>query len=127
VDDTAADNTTEPAEQDLPIEPVIDRISDRFPDVDRSRIESLVEEDAAALENAPVKDFIPVLVEHQVMDTLREEADPVPIDEIALADRLTNEPAAEESVESTPEPDPYEVEAEGRASGFYGEAEETGR
>jgi hypothetical protein len=126
VDDTVADNTAD-AEQDLPIEPVIDRISDRFPDVDRSRIESLVEEDAAALENAPVKDFIPVLVEHQVMDTLREEAEPVPIDELALADRLTNEPATEEAVEETTEADPYEVEAEGRASGFYGEAEETGR
>ena len=76
-------------EERVAIDAVIDRIADRFPGIERERIASLVNAEAQELSDAPVQDFVPVLVEHQVMDALREEADPVPIDELALGDRLS--------------------------------------
>ena len=50
-----------------------DRLADRFPDVDRDRIDELVEQRHREFDGAPVRDFVPVLVEHDVKQELREE------------------------------------------------------
>ena len=42
---------------------VIVRLAGRFPDLDRSDIETVVAEEHAKLSDGPVRDFVPVLVE----------------------------------------------------------------
>jgi hypothetical protein len=48
-----------------------ERLSDRFPDVPREEIDRLVEEHREEYDGAPVRDFVPVLVEHDVKEDLR--------------------------------------------------------
>lgn len=62
---------------------VVERVAERYPTVDRDRVESVVDDEVHQLDDANVRDYIPVLVEHQVVERLRDEADPV-----SLADRL---------------------------------------
>lgn len=75
--------TPDPADraaQDSPLEAVVDRLADRFPTIERPHIADIVETEAANLEDgARVTDFIPVLVEHEVKEQLRTEADPLPV------------------------------------------------
>ena len=80
------DETTETTTPESPegssangsLEAVVDRLAERFPTLERPHIEEIVEAEAAQLEDgARVKDFIPVLVEHEVKDQLRNEADPL--------------------------------------------------
>ena len=42
---------------------VIERLAGRFPDLDRAAIETVVTEEHAKLNDGPVRDFVPVLVE----------------------------------------------------------------
>jgi hypothetical protein len=42
---------------------VVDRLAERFPAVPRSSIEEAVREEHNALDDGPVRDFVPVLVE----------------------------------------------------------------
>ncbi|TQJ30310.1 three-helix bundle dimerization domain-containing protein [Microbacterium sp. SLBN-146] len=69
--------TEEQAHERADLDSVVSRVSDRFPTVDRERVESVVDDEAAQLEDARVRDYIPVLVEHEAVDRLRQEADPV--------------------------------------------------
>lgn len=42
---------------------VIDRLGERFPDRPRSAIEEVVAEEPESLNDGPIRDFVPVLVE----------------------------------------------------------------
>lgn len=107
-----AEARDQPAE-DMSMNAVVDRIATRFPDIDGARIDALVSEAAHRLDGARVRDFIPVLVEHEVMDALRAEADPVPVAELGLESTLVDDPRPGDPTRS----DPYEVEGESGRSG----------
>jgi len=55
------------------LEHAAERLSDRFPEVPKEQIDQLVEEHYEQYENAPVRDFVPVLVEHEVRTELDAE------------------------------------------------------
>ncbi|WP_348786539.1 hypothetical protein [Leifsonia sp. NPDC080035] len=61
------------SEEDVAVEHAADRLADRFPEVDRDRIDELVEQRHHDFDGAPVRDFVPVLVEHDVKRELRED------------------------------------------------------
>ena len=61
------------SEEDVAVEHAADRLADRFPEVDRDRIDELVEQRHQEFDGAPVRDFVPVLVEHDVKRELRAE------------------------------------------------------
>lgn len=42
---------------------VIDRLTERFPDEQRSAIEDIVAEEHELLDDGPIRDYVPVLVE----------------------------------------------------------------
>lgn len=75
------DNASERASENADLDDIVSRVAERFPTVDRERVESVVDDEAAQLEDARVRDYIPVLVEHEAVDRLREEADPVSLAE----------------------------------------------
>lgn len=50
---------------------VVDRLAERFPHVTRARIERIVAEVQATLDDSRVRDYIPVLVERTAKDRLR--------------------------------------------------------
>ncbi|MGR0220021.1 three-helix bundle dimerization domain-containing protein [Agromyces sp. ZXT2-6] len=45
------------------VQQVIDRLSERFPDIDRARIAEIVDEEHHTFDGRKVRDFVPVLVE----------------------------------------------------------------
>ena len=45
------------------VEEVIERLTKKYPDVDRGEIEQIVAEEHQAFAGRPVRDFVPVLVE----------------------------------------------------------------
>ncbi|WP_243768936.1 three-helix bundle dimerization domain-containing protein [Leifsonia sp. TF02-11] len=76
---TIRDNTTTHdglADESVALEHAAERLSARFPDVPREDIDRLVEEHSEEYDDAPVRDFVPVLVEHEVKAELRENAEP---------------------------------------------------
>ncbi len=97
-------------EEDQAMETVVDRLSERFPSLGRQHVQEIVDEEHQRLESAPIRDFVPVLVEHAAKVRLREEAEPVSItvDEEAAADFVLDDPV---------HPDPMEVERKSRSSG----------
>ena len=65
--------------EDVAIDHVVDRLTSQFPSVPHEVIETRVTEAHASFEDAPVRDFVPVIVEHDVKEQLREEGNsPVP-------------------------------------------------
>ncbi|WP_019179872.1 three-helix bundle dimerization domain-containing protein [Microbacterium yannicii] len=96
------------------LDPTVDRVATRYPNIDRNRIESLVSDSAHSLDGAHVRDFIPVLVEHEVMDQLRREADPVPVSELNLESTLVDDPRPQDPRR----PDPQEVERDAEHIGL---------
>ncbi|RXZ68216.1 three-helix bundle dimerization domain-containing protein [Agromyces albus] len=50
---------------------VVDRLSAHFPGVPRANVEAIVTEEHQRLDGNPIRDFIPVLVEHEARDRLR--------------------------------------------------------
>lgn len=67
------------------VDEVVDRLAARFPDVSRDHVAVIVGEEHVELEGNPIRDFVPVLVEHEARDRLRGEgATPAPI--VAAAD-----------------------------------------
>ncbi|MFP3464160.1 three-helix bundle dimerization domain-containing protein [Leifsonia sp. SIMBA_070] len=69
--ENAADQTA--TEEDIAVEHAADRLVERFPEVPREHIEELVEEHHEEFEGAPVRDFVPVLIEHDVKQELNAE------------------------------------------------------
>ncbi|GAA1056293.1 hypothetical protein GCM10017608_27910 [Agromyces luteolus] len=45
------------------VDEVVDRLSKKFPDLDRDEIRRIVDEEHRAFDGRPVRDFVPVLVE----------------------------------------------------------------
>ena len=101
------------AEEERAVEDVIDRLAGRFPDVPRDHIVTVVHETHLELRGNPIRDFVPVLVEHTAKKRLRREAKPetVPIDDRSAIVAASDEPL---------ELDPMEVERRSREqrSGF---------
>lgn len=50
---------------------VVDRLSAHFPEVPRAHVEAVVTEEHRRLDGNPIRDFVPVLVEHEARDRLR--------------------------------------------------------
>lgn len=68
------------SEEEREVGAVIDRLTERFPAVTRDRVVAIVTDAHAELEGNPIRDFVPVLVEHEARDRLRAEgARPVPL------------------------------------------------
>lgn len=68
------------ADEDQAIQTVIDRLADRFPDQDPDHIAAVVSEAHARLSGNPVRDYVPVLVEHGARDRLQAQGShPVPV------------------------------------------------
>lgn len=62
-------------DESVALEHAADRLSARFPEVAREDIDRLVDEHREEYEDASVRDFVPVLVEHDVKAELREGVD----------------------------------------------------
>jgi molybdate-binding protein len=63
------------ADESAALEHAAERISEKFPEVPRERIDRLVEERSDDYDGASVRDFVPVLVEHDVKAELRAGGD----------------------------------------------------
>jgi hypothetical protein len=100
------------AEEVRAVGEVIDRLAGRFPDLPRDHIAAVVEAAHLELEGNPVRDFVPVLVEHTAKKRLKQEAKAAPV----LTDAALSDTVAGDDVEL----DPMEVErlARERESGF---------
>jgi hypothetical protein len=61
------------------IDVVVQRIADRFPDLPVAQVREQVMAELDAFDDAQVRDFVPLLVENAVMDTLRASLDPAPV------------------------------------------------
>ncbi len=78
------------AEEDLLVAQVVDRLSEHFPDTSRLRIAEVVDDEHHRLDGNPIRDFIPVLVEHAARVRLRadgETAPPIAPPEFAASNR----------------------------------------
>ncbi|WP_337975445.1 hypothetical protein [Cellulomonas sp. NTE-D12] len=53
------------------LDEVVERVAARHPEVDRLRVRERVGHHIAHFEDARVRDFVPLLVEHRVLDELR--------------------------------------------------------
>ncbi|MFF2050201.1 three-helix bundle dimerization domain-containing protein [Leifsonia sp. NPDC058194] len=62
-----------PEEELVAVEHAASRLAERFPRIPRDRIEQLVRERHEEFSGAPVRDFVPVLVEHDVKRQLASE------------------------------------------------------
>ena len=60
-------------EEDLAVEHAAERLAERYPEVPRQRIDELVERHYEQFDGAPVRDFVPVLIEHDVKQVLKAE------------------------------------------------------
>ena len=67
------DDTKKPDEEDIAVEHAAERLADRYPEVPREHIDELVEKHHEEFEGAPVRDFVPVLIEHDVKQELKAE------------------------------------------------------
>ena len=65
------------ADEEVAIGHAVDRLAERFPTVPRDRIADLVHQRHIDYTGAPVRDFIPVLIEHDVKRELAEEVRPL--------------------------------------------------
>ncbi|MEF2979295.1 three-helix bundle dimerization domain-containing protein [Subtercola sp. YIM 133946] len=55
------------------VEQVAERLAEKFPDTDRAHIEEVVHDEYEALDGARIRDYIPVLVEHEARADLIDE------------------------------------------------------
>jgi len=68
----------DPVEQNA-IENLLTRLTERYPSVGPERIRLIVDEEAQRLEQNPVRQYVPSLVEHAADERLRQEAEPVDV------------------------------------------------
>ncbi|MFM9918639.1 three-helix bundle dimerization domain-containing protein [Lacisediminihabitans sp. H27-G8] len=61
-------------QEDQGIAKVIDRLAERFPALDRARVEQVVADTRSLLDGNPIRDYVPVLVERTARDQLRRIA-----------------------------------------------------
>ncbi|MGF4045118.1 three-helix bundle dimerization domain-containing protein [Paenarthrobacter nitroguajacolicus] len=50
---------------------VIDRLAKKFPDTPRNQVEAIVSEEYTALNDGPIRDYVPVLIERAAKLRLR--------------------------------------------------------
>lgn len=74
--DEAASLSGAATDEEVAIGHAVDRLAERFPAVPRDRIVELVHERHVDYTGAAVRDFIPVLIEHDVRRDLHAEVDP---------------------------------------------------
>ena len=72
-----ANTPAAPTDEEVAIDHAVDRLAERFPTVPRDRIADLVHQRHVDYTGAPVRDFIPVLIEHDVKRELAEEVRPL--------------------------------------------------
>jgi hypothetical protein len=60
-------------DEDKAVREVAERLAERFPSVPRTRIDEVVQSERRALDGKPIRDYIPVLVEHGAKARLRDE------------------------------------------------------
>jgi len=68
--------TIESNDETIAVEHAAERLADRFPEVPREQIDELVEKHHEEFDDASVRDFVPVLVEHEVRKDLTADASP---------------------------------------------------
>ncbi|WP_205649369.1 three-helix bundle dimerization domain-containing protein [Agromyces sp. LHK192] len=91
-------------DQEQLFDQVVVRLQDHFPDANRTEIERIVGEEHDRLEGNPIQDFVPVLVEHEARERLRDEG-------FQVATRaVTADESAGPAATAHAAPDPYEVE-----------------
>ena len=61
----------EPVSESQEVEKVVERLAGRFPDTSPIEIAAIVQEEHGKLAQSRIRDFIPVLVEHEARDRLR--------------------------------------------------------
>lgn len=60
--------------EDQAVSQVIDRLVEKFPDRPRSVIEDVVTTERQLLDGKPIRDYVPVLIEHGAKARLRKSA-----------------------------------------------------
>lgn len=65
--------TAPPGDEEVAMSHAVDRLAERFPHVPRERIVELVHDHHRDFTGAPVRDFIPVLIEHDIKRELAAE------------------------------------------------------
>lgn len=60
------------SEEEKAVEEVADRLTERFPGVPRNHVEQVVNDVHLELDGHPIRDFVPVLVEHDARKRLRD-------------------------------------------------------
>ena len=89
------------------IDQVIDRLSQRFPSLERDHIASVVEDEHGQLEEGRVREFVPVLVERAAKNRLKKEA--------RESDAGIDQPESLASLpDGDPDLDPMEIERASR-------------
>jgi hypothetical protein len=68
----------DPQKEKDAVEQVAERLAEKFPDVDRAHVDDVVHSEYEALAGARVRDYIPVLVEHESREDLTDETRPSP-------------------------------------------------
>jgi hypothetical protein len=58
--------------EDVAVEHVVERLTDKFPDVPASIVEETVTGIHHSFDDAHVRDFVPVIVEHEAKEKLRD-------------------------------------------------------
>ncbi len=60
-------------DEDKAVAEVADRLAERFPSIPRSHVDEVVQNERRSLDGKPIRDYIPVLVEHGAKAKLRDE------------------------------------------------------
>jgi hypothetical protein len=68
------DNVERQDHEDQAVSQVVDRLAEKFPDRPRSLIEDVVTEERHLLDGKPIRDYVPVLIEHGAKARLRQSA-----------------------------------------------------
>ena len=63
----------QPLAEDAAVDQVIERLTGKFPETSPIEIAAVVKEEHEKLADSPIRAFIPVLVEHEAKDRLREK------------------------------------------------------
>ncbi|MBX0299336.1 hypothetical protein K2F54_05020 [Cryobacterium sp. 1639] len=73
------DNVERQNHEDQAVSHVVDRLAEKFPAQPRSVIENVVTEERHLLDGKPIREYVPVLIEHGAKARLRESAEPAPL------------------------------------------------
>ncbi|MFH8249525.1 three-helix bundle dimerization domain-containing protein [Microbacterium sp. B2969] len=60
--------------EEVAVQEIVDRLAEKFPMLPRERVTEVVREVHSSMDAAPVRDFVPVLVERGAKDRLKPEA-----------------------------------------------------